>query len=158
MAGSLKAILILILLASPALAKDVDLEWDHDCVNATGFHVYRSQGSSHWPELVGSVDCPTTEFTDLDVPYGELSWVVTAYGTEESNASNEVELAYYYALVRFYYNATSGRLEYKGENASITATDAQTDWVITKFYYNAQGMVTEMRVRTTSWDARATGW
>ena len=157
MAGSLKAILILILLASPALAKDVDLEWDHDCVNATGFHVYRSQGSAHWPELVGSVDCPDTEFTDLDVPYGDLSWVVTAYGTEESNASNEVELAYYYALVKFDYDA-SGRIIYKGENDDISAATSDTDWVITKFYYNAQGMVSEMRVRTASWDDRATGW
>ena len=137
--------------------KDVSLKWDHDGV-CTEYRIYRGQGSGHWPELVGTVDCPTTEFTDLDVPYGDLSWVVTAYWNDlESNASNEFELVYYYALVLFDYDANN-RVIYKGENDDIAALEGDTDWVITKYYYNAGGMVISMRVRTTSWTNRATGW
>jgi len=145
------------LFAFNVYAKDVELQWTHPC-DVTGFHVYRSQGSAHWPELVGSVDCPLLTFTDTDVPHGDLSWVVTAYdATDESVASNEVLLAYYYARVVFDYDA-SGRMLYKGENQDIAAAGTDTDWVVTKYYYNASGMVEEMRTRTMAWDSRTTGW
>ena len=150
-------ILAILLIASPAIAKDITLEWDYDGT-CEEFRVYRSQGTAHWPEMVGTVDYPTTEFTDVDIPHGDLSYIVTAHdGEQESNASNEVELAYYYALVKYDYDV-DGRILYRGENADIDALDSDTDWVITRFYYNAWGMITEMRVRTTSWTNRATGW
>jgi len=157
-----KLVLILgfLLFASNVMAKNVILEWDHDG-ECEEYRIYRSQGSNHWPELVGTVDCPTTEFTDENVPHGDLSWVVTAYDSgyekPESRASNETELAYYYALVKFDYDG-SGRVVYKGENDDIDALTSDTDWVITKYYYDGNGRITDMRVRTTSWDNRATGW
>ena len=152
-------ILIILLVASPAMAKDVDLEWDHSCVNATGFHVYRSQGSAHWPELLGSVDCPTTEFTDLNVPYGDLSWIVTAYGNGgESSPSNEVEFAYYYGIILNDKDA-SGRLLYRGENPNRTAATSETTWTITKYFYDETGFLYKMETRVNmSWTNRATGW
>ena len=145
------------LFALTAWAKDVPLQWDHAC-DVTGFHIYRSQGSADWPELVGTVQCPTLTFTDTNVPYGDLSWVVTAYNdTAESNASNEEFLAYYYPLTIFDYDA-SGRLIYKGENSDINAAESDTDWQVSKYYYNASGAISQIRVRTTSWTDRATGW
>ena len=82
---------------------------------------------------------------------------MTAFEEIESNASNEVLYAYYYALVKFDYD-TSGRIIYKGENQDISANDADTDWVITKYYYGTNGTLTEMRVRETSWANRSIGW
>ena len=153
----MKTILLILLLASQAYAKDVTLEWDEYVGTCTTINIYRSQDSADWPELRGTVGCSSTQFVDTDVPHGLLSWIITANdGSLESNASNEVELAYYYALIRYDYDANH-RILYKSENASITATDVQTDWVVTKYYY-VDGFVTEMRVRTTSYTDRATGW
>ena len=141
---------------SLSFARDVTLAWDHPG-GCTEFRVYRSQGAAHWPERVGTVPCSVLQFTDLDVPNGQLSYVVTAWDGIESNASNEVLLAYYYALVKFDYDS-NGRILYKGENQDLLANDSDTDWVVTKYYYDAGGMVSEMRVRTTSWTDRALGW
>jgi hypothetical protein len=154
-----KLILIFcLLLAFTVQAKDVPLAWDHDC-DVTGFHIYRSQGASHWPELVGTVQCPTLTFTDADVPRGSLSWVVTAYDDNESGPSNEVALAYYYARIVYDHDTTTGRILYKGENADIAAAGTDTDWVVSKYYYNVEtGSLTEIRVRTMAWDSRTTGW
>jgi YD repeat-containing protein len=150
-------IIFLILWCSVCFAKDITLAWDHDG-ECTEFRIYRSEGEAHWPNRVGTVPCDTLQFTDANIPAGNLGYVVTAWdGTEESNTSNEEAYAYYYALVRFDYD-TSGRILYKGENQDISADDSDTDWVVTKYYYDANGMVTEMRVRTTSWTDRATGW
>jgi len=155
-----KLILIpLLFLTLNVFAKDVTLEWDHD-EYCDEYRIYRSQGSAHWPELVGTVDCPTKTFTDTDVPHGYLEWIVTASYNDpekESSASNAVELAYYYALVKMDYDG-SGRLLYRGENDDINASDSDTDWVITRYYYDGSGRLTEMKVRTTSWTNRATGW
>ena len=149
--------LLILLIPSICFALDVPLQWDHAC-DCTGFRIYRSQGSADWPELVGTVQCPTKTFTDTDVPHGDLGYVVTAYNdVAESSASNAIELAYYYALTRMDYDAT-GRLIYRGENDDIAANDSDTDWVITKYYYSASGSLIEMRVRVTSWTDRATGW
>ena len=149
--------LILILFAVQVYAKDITLAWDYDG-ECTEFRIYRSEdGGAFWPNRVGTVSCETFQFTDLNVPNGELAYVVTAFEDVESNASNEVLYAYYYALVKFDYDA-SGRIIYKGENQDISADDSDTDWVITKYYYDTNGMVIEMRVRTTSWTDRATGW
>ena len=151
-------IILLILLSTTAYAKDVTLEWDEYVGTCTAINIYRSQDSADWPELRGTVDCSITQFVDTDVPHGLLSWIITANsGSLESNASNEVELAYYYTLVRYDYDANH-RLIYMCHNASITATDAQTDWVIIKYYYSESGFVIERRVRTTSYTDRATGW
>ena len=159
MAG-LKRVLIFVAVAfcvSYAYAKDITLAWDHDG-NCTEFRIYRSEGESHWPNRVGTVGCDTFEFTDIDIPCGNLSYVVTAYdGVSESNTSNEELYAYYYALVKFDYDS-DGRILYKGENQDIAANEGDTDWIITNYYYNSNGMVQEMRVRTTSWTARDTGW
>lgn len=149
--------LILILFACQVYAKDITLLWNHSG-ECSEFRIYRSEdGGSHWPNRVGTVPCTTFQFVDQDVPNGELSYIVTAFEDVESNASNEVELAYYYALVKFDYDAT-GRILYKGENQDIGAADSDTDWVVTRYYYNASGSLTEMRVRTMAWSERTTGW
>ena len=151
-------LLIILLIASSALAKDITLQWDAYTDPCQEIRVYRSQGSADWPELRGAIDCSLTQFIDTSVPNGDLSWIITAWdGTKESNASNEVWYAYYYALVRFDYDANQ-RIIYKGENQDIAAADGDTDWTITKYYYDANGMVLEMRVRVTSWTDRASGW
>ena len=154
----MKIILLSLLIALPVYAKDVTLAWDAYTDSCNEIRIYRSQGSADWPELRGAIDCSLTQFIDTDVPYGNLSWIVTACDENgESNASNAVELAYYYAYTKFDYDA-NGRILYRGENADIDALDSDTDWVITKYYYDANGMVLEMRVRVTSWTDRASGW
>ena len=153
----MKTLLTLIcLIAFSAQAKDIPLAWDHNG-ECQEYRIYRSQGSSDYPERVGTVNCPTTTFTDLNVPNGTLSYIVTAFDEVESNASNEVELAYYYARTEYDYDA-SGRLIYIGENQDINAAHSDTDWVVTKIYYNANGSVSLRLVRTTSWTDRANGW
>lgn len=52
---------------------------------------------------------------------------------------------------------TTGNLDYWGINGSITATDAQTDWVIFKFTW-VSGNPTVIKQRITSWSLRASGW
>jgi hypothetical protein len=135
-------------------AKDVSLSWDHpgDC---QVFRIYRGYTSGDWPELVGTVACPTTEFTDTDVPNGELQWVVTAvYETVPSNAT---VYAYYYAVTKYEYG-TDSLILYKGENTNPAASDSDMDWQITKYYYTENMMISEIRVRQTSWEYRAIGW
>lgn len=151
-----KLILIILLIASIASAKDITLAWDYDGT-CSEFRIYRSEGSGHWPNRVGTVAYPTTQFIDIDVPNGDISYIVTAFDEVESNASNEVTLAFYYAYTKYDYDA-SGRIIYKGENQDLNAADSDTDWVISKYYYDANGSLIQILVRTTSWTDRATGW
>ena len=152
----MKSILLILLLASQAWGLDIPLAWDHDGV-CTEYRIYRSQGSVDYPERVGTVSCPTTTFTDLNVPHGDLAYIVTAYNGEESNASNEVMLAYYYAITK-YDTDSNGRILYMGQNQDINADYGDTDWVISKYYYSESGSMVMILVRTTSWTNRAAGW
>jgi hypothetical protein len=52
---------------------------------------------------------------------------------------------------------TSGDLDYKGVNNSISAADADTDWIITKYTW-VSGNPTVIKQRVTSWTDRAIGW
>lgn len=151
-----KLILILLLAFSTASAKDVTLAWDY-ADPCDEVRIYRSQGSSDYPERVGTVGYPTAQFVDLDVPNGELSYIVTAFDGVESNASNSVELAYYYAFTIYDYDV-NGRILYRGENQDLNAAESDTDWVISRYYYNASGSLIQILVRTTSWTDRTTGW
>jgi hypothetical protein len=138
--------------------RDVTLEWEYPGSNPDGFKLYRGYGGGKWPVLVADVAGDLREWTDQDVPHGDLHWIVTSYtGGKESHASNEAVYAYYYATTKYDYDA-SGRLLYKGEHATYNASPDDANWVVSKYYYDASGMVSEIRVRTTSWTNRATGW
>ncbi len=155
----LKIFLLNILILSNVFAYDVVLEWEHDGNNCIEYRVYRSQGGIGWPEQIGIVDCGIKEFIDVNIPYGNLNWIVTTYYDNlESNTSNETEFAYYYAKIKYDYGVNTGRLLYKGENADLNANDSDTDWIITKYYYNSNGFMIENRVRETSWTNRTIGW
>jgi len=152
-----KLILFILLFASPALA--FTLEWEHDCVDAIGFNLYRNEA------IIATVLCPETSAT-----LGELNpgkYFVVAYNdTGESppsgplwlsDASNTISLtAYSYNSTKYDYNS-SGLIIYKGEHTAQDALDSDTEWTITKYYYT-NNVVVGIRVRTTSWTDRAVGW
>jgi len=149
-------ILFLLLTAYPVSAKNIDLEWTHDGA-CQSYKIYRGFKSGMWPELVGTVPCPTKQFTDVNIPSGDLYWVVTATdGDIESVASNEEFYAYYYAQTLWEYD-TSGKMLYKGENANISSAESDLTWVITKYYYDGSRIIGR-KVRITSWTLRAVGW
>jgi hypothetical protein len=158
--GRYTTIFALILLLNPSVwAKDITLAWDHDGLNCTEFRIYRGFSIDHsWPELRGTVPCTQTQFTDTNIPFGDLRWVVTSYYNEiESQASNEERYAYYYPKAKYEYDA-QGHVLYKGENANYGAVETDNTWVITKYYYDVKWNVIEIRVRTTSWTNRSSGW
>jgi YD repeat-containing protein len=152
-------IILLWLLCTPCYALNIPLAWNHDG-NCTSFKIYRGfEGETGYPVLVGTVPCTEPyEFTDMDVPYGDLRWIVTAIKDDlESRPSNEATYAYYYPRVKYEFD-TSGKILYKGENAVYAATDEDTTWVITKYYYDDQGRIIEIRVKEGAWTNRDQGW
>jgi len=156
----IRYLLGIILLSTSCYAKDIKLAWDHDG-NCDSFKIYRGfEGETGHPALVGTVLCSVTPhtFTDVDVPYGNLTWVVTSVkGGLESVASNEATFAYYYPRVKYDFDA-EGNIIYKGENAVYAASDEETTWVITRYYYDGRGLVIEIKVKTGSWANRTQGW
>jgi hypothetical protein len=51
----------------------------------------------------------------------------------------------------------SGELDYYGVNASASAADGDTSWVIYKFTYSG-GNMTKIQSKVGTWTARAVGW
>lgn len=138
---------------SPSFA--VTIAWDHDCYNADGFHVYFSDETIENPQRIVSIDCPATQA----VVFHPGRYSVTAYNDNgESAQSNNIELAqYYYNSIKLEYGE-NGTVIYRGEHTSYNAATSDAGWVIKKFYYNVDGRLTDIKIRTTSWDSRATGW
>ena len=151
-------IFLILFCAGQAYPLDIPLGWNYD-KDCDTFRIYRSEkGQLGWPRLVGEVPCTERTFIDGNVPRGNLEWVVTAIKDGlESNASNSERYAYYYPRVRYDMDA-QGHILYKGENANYAATDEDVTWVITKYYYDAQWRIIEIRVREGSWTNRDQEW
>ena len=150
------AVLIILFSYPVSLAKNIELEWDHDCIGTTGFNVYYCNPEGHCNEMAAKVLCPATSI-ELDA-LRDGSYAVTAYNEYESDFSNELILAgYYYNATRFDYE--NSRVIYKGEHVDHDASVDDTGWVITKYYYAPGGaFLTHFRVRTLAWSGRTVGW
>lgn len=139
---------------------NVHLKWDaSETPDIDGYKIYYglSQGGQ-WPYSidVGNV----TEYLVTDLPEDqEIYFVATAYKNEnESEYSNEVvTVAYYFLTIKIEYDST-GKILYRGEHTDYNANENDTNWVITKYYYNTNGMLIFMLRRITSWYNRASGW
>ena len=147
----MRTLLIFLFLITQSFAATI--QWDHDCADTTGFYVYFSDEDN--PQRVGSVDCPTVQAVVLHPGW----YSVTAYNEYgESVQSNSIELAqYYYNAIKLEYNA-NGQVAYRGEHTTFNAATSDVNWVIKKYYYDAQGRMIDIKIRTTSWDNRAVGW
>lgn len=53
---------------------------------------------------------------------------------------------------------TSGNMDYYGVNASASAADGATDWVIFKFTYDGSSNITKIQSKVGTWTSRASGW
>ena len=148
-------LLVTLFLAVPCQAS-VAL-WDHDGDNTLGYRLYYGEESGSWPFLVADISATDTWVALWQLPDGY--YVVKAYNEDgESGPSNEVHVAgYYFNVTRYDYN-DSGRLLYKGQHTDQNASPDDGNWVITKYYYDENGMPDLVRIRTTSWTLRDQGW
>ena len=138
---------------SPSFAATI--QWDHDCSDADGFYVYLSDEEIDNPQRQVSIECPTVQAV-VNMP----GWYsVTAYNEHgESLQSNRIEVAqYYYNAIKLDYDV-SGRVVYRGEHTTYNAATDDPNWVIKKYYYNAEGRLIDIKIRVVSWDGRAVGW
>ena len=153
---------ISLLFAVPVFAATI--AWDHDCAPVVyedvsyptrGFYVYFSDEEIENPRRTVSVDCPSTQA----VVFLPGRYSVTAYNDNgESAQSNNIELAqYYYNAIKLDYT-TEGRVEYRGEHTTYNAATDDPGWVIKRYYYDGNGRLIDIKIRTTSWDGRAVGW
>ena len=131
-------------------------EWDHDCANADQFNLYYAEDSIADKYRVAYVSCPATS---IDLPALDGYYTVTAANDDdESVFSNEVLLAsYYFNSIKYDYE-DGNRVIYKGQHADHDAVESDANWVITHYYYNEAGRIIAIRIRTTSWTNRASGW
>lgn len=58
-----------------------------------------------------------------------------------------------YVLVKL--DWASGNLDYVGKNTSVSASDDDTDWDVTKMYYDASSNLTETQTKTGAWSNRS---
>ena len=148
-----KILIFLLCLLFPLTAWGVTFEWDHNCENTTGFRIY------HDDKVVVETLCPNTTASVETAIDG--SYFARAYNEHgSSDLSNELLLAgYYYNSIKYDYDTSPfQRLIYRGENTRHDAGEADVDWVVTKYYYDTNGLMTGMRIRTTSWTNRSVGW
>ena len=139
-------VLVLILFAASAFASTA--YWEHDCTNTTGFRLYYDT------TVMGEVLCPDRSLT-MDLPDGV--YTVTAYNEIESEHSEPFLLAaYYYNSIKYDYRE-NGMLQYKGEHTNVSALDTDTNWIISRYYYQGDILI-GIKIRTTSWTNRTTGW
>ena len=144
------------LLLLPAVSSGLTFDWGHDLIATTGFRLYYGQSPGQNTFLVAAVAAPQLAVTLEAAPEGY--YIVKAYNDNgESDPSNEVILAaYYYNAIRYEYDA-SGRVLYKGEHTVQNAATNDPNWVISRYDYIGSA-ITQIRIRTTSWDNRALGW
>jgi len=148
-----KILIFLLCLLFPLTAWGTTFIWDHDCADTTGFRVYYSG------VVVAETLCPNVAISITNAIDG--SYNVRAYNDwGDSAPSNDVLLAeYYYNSIKYDYDTGPFQnLLYRGENTRHDAGEADTDWVISKYYYDENGLMIGMRIRTTSWTNRAVGW
>jgi len=166
----MKKIVFVFLVFFPALAFaniDITFMWDANTeINLAGYKLYRSTISGEYSDPIAVIplsalpDPDNPVFTLSGMPTGDYYWVLTAYDTDgiESTYSNEVILAsHYYNSTKFDYDE-DGRLLYKGEHTDHDAAESDTGWIISKYYYDNNGMIINIRIRTTSWTNRTAGW
>lgn len=141
------------LLSTPVFAATI--AWDHDCDNTTGFYVYFSDEEIENPQRTVSVDCPATQA----VVWHPGRYSVTAYNEAgQSTQSNNIEIAqYYYNAIKLDYDV-SGQVVYRGEHTTYNAATDDPNWVIKRYYYDAEGRLIDIKIRVMSWDGRAVGW
>lgn len=150
--------LLFCFLSVPAQA-DVTAIWEYGGgPDLAGFRLYYGESSGVTTTMLYEIPYVTDNITLPDLPEGY--YTLTAYDTDglESDPSNEVIVAlYYYNSIRYDYD-DKGRVIYKGEHTAHDASESDTEWVITRYYYSSKGTVAHVRRRTTSWTNRATGW
>ena len=148
----MKRLLTIIILLVATSVYGATLTWDANSESdLAGYRLY-------YDDKVIDIDATETSIVALYTIDGY--YTLTAYDTEgyESRHTDAVFLA------RYYYNSTKydfssyGLVLYKGEHVEQDAVDSDTGWVVTKYYYNASGMIIQQRTRTTSWTNRAVGW
>ena len=149
----MKKLLVVIILLFSVSAYGATFAWDANSESdLDGYRLYY--------DGVEIADINETE-TDVTLPDAiDGYYTVTAYDTYgyESEHSNSVLLAgYFYNSIKYDFSSY-GLVLYKGEHVNQDAVDSDTGWIVTKFYYNASGMIIQQRIRTTSWTDRAVGW
>jgi len=150
---AMRKILIFLLCLFPITAWGTTAIWEHDCTNTIGFRVYYED------VVIAETLCPNVAISFTNAIDG--TYTVRAYNDIGiSGPSNEVLLAeYYYNSIKYDYDTGPfQKLLYRGENTRYDAGEADMDWVVTKYYYDANGLMIGMRIRTTSWTNRAVGW
>lgn len=156
----LVSIVLSLFFVLPVYGRNMVFEWDQNTEDdIAGYRLYQMPEDGIAWEIVADIPYPRTTVR-IEAPQGKYHYVSTAYDTEafESEHSNEVIfVAYYYNSVRYDYDSNR-RIIYKGEHTDHNASVDDTNWLITKYYYNASGMVNHVRIRTTSWTNRAIGW
>lgn len=150
-------ILSILFLAVPAFPVTFQWDWPYGCNDVIGFRLYYGETSGNTTFKMIEVPCTETAITfDTSI---QGFFVAKSYNnTQESESSNEVLLAAYYYNSILYDYTPAGVLLYKGEHTSHNASQSDSNWVITKYYYSAQGRINQVRIRTTSWTNRAIGW
>jgi hypothetical protein len=88
----MKTLLLLALLALPALAADLTLTWSDNSMNETGFAIERAPtpatatAPTTWTEIA-RVPANTTTYRDTGLPEGTLFWYrIRAFNTAGSSA------------------------------------------------------------------------
>ena len=149
----MKRLLVIIILLVTTSAYGATFLWDANSEpDLAGYKLYH--------DGVEMVDVNHTENSVIveNAPNGCYS--LTAYDTDgfESYPTRAVVLAVQcYGSVKYDFS-TYGLVLYKGEHVNQDAGDSDTNWVVTKYYYNSSGMIIQERTRTTSWTDRAVGW
>lgn len=72
---------------------------------------------------------------------------------EYFNPATEETLALATAPAQTLYDKTSGSLDYKGKNSSVTAVEGDSTWQITK-YIRTSGSLVQKITKTGSWTGR----
>ena len=157
-----KILIFLLCLLFPVTAWGATFTWDHNTEpDLLGYKIYGGTDSRNYLYLVADVSKNINVIT-VETPGGQWYFAITAYDTEglESDYSNEVLLAeYYYNSIKYDYDTGPFQnLLYRGENTRHDAGEADVDWVVTKYYYDTNGLMIGVRIRTTSWTNRAVGW
>lgn len=93
------------------------------------------------------------------------NYTATAYDSEGvESVHSEPFFAVEGMLAGYYFNAlrmdydSEGKPAYRGQHTDQNASPDDGNWVITKYYYDENGMLVMTRVRTTSWTLRGEGW
>ena len=142
-----------ILLLLPAVLFGGTFQWDENTESdLAGYRIY------HEGTLLYTVAHPADHVSVVDIPNGY--YTATAFDTigNESEHTEPILIAgYYYNTTKYDYDTIYVRLIYKGEHTDQTASVDDTNWIITRYYYDGD-VLSYSRTRTTSWTLRTVGW